>query len=335
MSVQYKAVYWNPAKRRYDVAIALGVLLFLGVFIGLTAARNPSATAETLVIRGTSLTAFFLLHVILSIGPLARLNTAFLPLLYNRRHLGVTMFLLALTHAVFAIVQFHALGDVNSLVSLLTTHAPFELFGLAALIVLFFMAATSHDFWLNALSPRVWKTLHMGVYFAYALLIAHVAFGALRAETNPALTAVCAMGAATVTGLHLAAGWRERRLDERTPESTAGLIEVGRALDIPEKRARIVSAGGERVAIFRYDGKISAISNVCQHQNGPLGEGRIVDGCVTCPWHGYQYLPESGASPPPFLEKVATYRTRVAGGVVYLDPRPCAPGTPVEPSRIE
>lgn len=334
MSVHYKAIQWNAAKRRYDAILAIGVAMFVGLFAALTATLHPTATAETLIIRSMSLTAFFLLHVILAIGPLARLNPAFLPLLYNRRHLGVTTFFIAAIHATLAVFQFHALGDVNPLVSLLTTHAPFELFGLAALIVLFFMAATSHDFWLNTLTPRVWKTLHMGVYFAYALLIAHVAFGALRAESSPALIAVCAVGAATVTGLHLAAGLRERRIDAHTPEAE-GLVEAGRALDIPENRARIVNAGGERVAIFRYDGKISAISNVCRHQNGPLGEGRIVDGCVTCPWHGYQYLPESGASPPPFLEKVATYRTRIVDGIVYLDPRPCAPGTPVEPSRIE
>jgi nitrite reductase/ring-hydroxylating ferredoxin subunit len=79
---------------------------------------------------------------------------------------------------------------------------------------------------------------------------------------------------------------------------------------------------------------VSAISNVCQHQNGPLGEGRIIDGCVTCPWHGYQYLPDSGASPPPFTEKVPTFRTRVVDGKVLLDPCPLAPGTRVEPARV-
>jgi nitrite reductase/ring-hydroxylating ferredoxin subunit len=105
--------------------------------------------------------------------------------------------------------------------------------------------------------------------------------------------------------------------------------------DIPEKRARVVSCGGERVAIFKYDGKVSAISNVCQHQNGPLGERKIIDGCVTCPWHGYQYLPDTGASPPPFTEKVATYRTRIAGNQVFVDPKPLPPGTQVEPSVID
>jgi nitrite reductase/ring-hydroxylating ferredoxin subunit len=89
------------------------------------------------------------------------------------------------------------------------------------------------------------------------------------------------------------------------------------------------------VAVFRYDGQVSALSNVCQHQNGPLGEGRILDGCVTCPWHGYQYRPEDGASPPPFRERVPTFRVRVEGGRILVDPRPLPAGTRVEPATFD
>ena len=96
----------------------------------------------------------------------------------------------------------------------------------------------------------------------------------------------------------------------------------------------ITCLAGERVAIFRYDGRLSALSNVCQHQNGPLGEGRIVNDCVVCPWHGYEYLPESGASPAPFTERVPTFNVRLVGGRVHVDPRPNPPGTRVEPVRI-
>ena len=104
--------------------------------------------------------------------------------------------------------------------------------------------------------------------------------------------------------------------------------------DIPEKRARVFFLTGERVAVFRNDGKLSAVSSVCQHQNGPLGEGRILDGCITCPWHGYQYVPETGASPPPFTEKVPTFRVRAHAGRVWVHPRPNPPGTRVEPAVI-
>jgi nitrite reductase/ring-hydroxylating ferredoxin subunit len=128
---------------------------------------------------------------------------------------------------------------------------------------------------------------------------------------------------------------REAANVESVDEASDPFAFVCRLGDIREKRARIVTLGGERVAVFRYDGKVSAISNVCQHQNGPLGEGKIVDGCITCPWHGYQYLPASGASPPPFTEKVPTFRVRLDGDRVLVDPRPNPPGTHVEPACID
>jgi nitrite reductase/ring-hydroxylating ferredoxin subunit len=175
----------------------------------------------------------------------------------------------------------------------------------------------------------------MMVYLAYALLVAHVALGALQSETNPVLAAVLGLGVATVLSLHLAAAFRERRIDRTKLQARSdGFVEVTAVDRIQEKRAVIVSLSGERVAIFKYDGQISAVSNVCQHQNGPLGEGRVVDGCITCPWHGYQYLPATGASPPPFTEKIPTFKTRVVDGKVFLHPCPNAPGTPVEPARI-
>jgi nitrite reductase/ring-hydroxylating ferredoxin subunit len=58
-----------------------------------------------------------------------------------------------------------------------------------------------------------------------------------------------------------------------------------------------------------------------------LGEGKILDGCITCPWHGYQYLPHNGQSPPPFTEKVSTYDVKVEEGNVWLNPEPFAEGT--------
>ena len=341
MSLGYQAVSWNPQKRGYDRVLASGAILYLLVFAGLSAVIHPNATIETLLIRGFGTLALLLLHVILAIGPLCRLSPRFLPLLYNRRHLGVTMFLAALVHGVFSTIQFHALGDVNPLVSLLVSNTrfqslsqfPFQVLGFVALLILFLMAATSHDFWLHNLSAPVWKRLHMLVYAAYALLIAHVTLGVLQSETSPLLAAVLGAGMVTIVGLHVAAGQKERPADEPATPAT-DFVEVCDVEQIPEKRAKIVCISGERLAVFRYDSKVSAIGNVCRHQGGPLGEGRIINGCVTCPWHGYQYLPESGASPPPFTEKVPSFRTRIVGNKVFVDPAPLPPGTLVEPARI-
>ena len=139
----------------------------------------------------------------------------------------------------------------------------------------------------------------------------------------------------TVFTLHAAAALQEARRDRENRNLKAdGFVDVCSVAEIPEKRAVVTCLSGERVAVFRYDGQISAISNVCQHQNGPLGEGRIVNGCVVCPWHGYEYLPDSGASPPPFTEKVPTFDVRVVSGRVLVHPQPQPPGTRVEPAML-
>jgi nitrite reductase/ring-hydroxylating ferredoxin subunit len=91
---------------------------------------------------------------------------------------------------------------------------------------------------------------------------------------------------------------------------------------------------GDRVAVFRHEGKLSAIANACAHQNGPLGEGRIIDCLVTCPWHGFQYEVTTGRSPAPFTEMIPTYNLRVENGAVMVDPIANTPGTFVEPVPV-
>jgi sulfoxide reductase heme-binding subunit YedZ len=341
MSEKYAAIGWNRQKKIYDAITVSGVAAYLLLFIGLGAFLAPNATIETLLIRAFGTCSILLLHIVLTIGPLCRLSPRFLPLLYNRRHLGVTTFFVGAIHAALALFQFHALGSLNPFVSLLVGNTrfasvadfPFQVLGLAALVILFLMAATSHDFWLNNLTAPVWKTLHMLVYVAYALLIGHVALGVLQAETSPLPTFFLGFGLVLVVGLHLVAAFRENGADQETIGAEE-FVEACLLEEIPEKRACVRTIAGERVAIFKYDGKISAVSNVCRHQNGPLGEGRIIDGCITCPWHGFQYLPETGASPPPFTEKVPTFDVKIADGKVYVRQKPNKAGTRAEPAEI-
>ena len=343
MSHQYQAIGWNRQKRTYDFLLLAGIASYLAIFIALGNLLFSFATAETLIIRAAGSAAFLLLHIVLCIGPLCRLDSRFLPLLYNRRHLGVATFLLGAVHGVFGIIQFHSLGDKNPVLSLLTSNRnftsladfPFQQLGLLALVILFLMAATSHDFWLRNLTPPVWKFLHMLVYVAYASLVGHVTLGILQSEMSSLLAVATGIGLVTVVGLHIAAAMREKKLDSTEAQPAGhGFVDACAVESIPDKCAKVISIHGERIAIFKYDGKVSAISNVCRHQNGPLGEGKIIDGCVTCPWHGYQYSPETGASPPPFTERVATFKTRIIDGRVLIDPNALAPGTRVEPSMI-
>jgi nitrite reductase/ring-hydroxylating ferredoxin subunit/DMSO/TMAO reductase YedYZ heme-binding membrane subunit len=344
MGVAYTSVQWNRQKKFYDFALVGGVALYLLAFGAVTEILFPLVTEEILLMRAFGTAAFLLLHVILCIGPVCRLNPKFLPLLYNRRHAGVTCFLLAFVHAVLVVATYHAGGNLNPILSIFASSpltgsvagVPFQPFGFFALVILFLLAATSHDFWLANLTAPVWKTLHMSVYFAYALLVLHVTFGTLQGETSWFYVAAMAAGLVTVLGLHFLAARQETKTDsELEPQADNAFVDACAVSDIPENRARIACVSGERMAIFKYDGKISAVSNVCQHQNGPLGEGKIVAGCITCPWHGYQYVPETGASPPPFVEKVPTFNVRVKNGRVWVDPKPNPAGSRAEPALIE
>ena len=338
MGLDYQLVLWNKHKKVYDKQIALFALVYLVVFVGITFGFNSETTIETLIVRAFGSLAILLLHVILSIGPLARLNTKFLPLLYNRRHLGVSMFLAALIHGGFSLFQFHALGDVNPFYSLFTsnldytslTNFPFQVLGFFALLILFLMASTSHDFWLANLSPKIWKRLHMLVYVAYALIVAHVFLGAFQQETSGITLGILSFGFVLIASLHLITSFKETKADKAT-STDENWLEVCDISEISENRAKIFVVGKERVAIFKYEGKLSAIHNVCKHQGGPLGEGKIVDGCITCPWHGYQYLPQNGQSPTPFTEKVATYHLKLEGSTVFINPEALPEGTEVEP----
>ncbi|MEO0400145.1 MAG: Rieske 2Fe-2S domain-containing protein [Pseudomonadota bacterium] len=347
MGHQYQAVQWNKNKLVYDAYVLAAVAVFLGVFVVVGLQVHPSGNAAdpvVLLIRGLGTAAFAMLTGLLTIGPLARLTPRFNPFLYNRRHLGVLTFTIALAHFGLSLLWYHGGGPINPFLSLFIGNGrydavdglPFEIFGLIAFVILFLMAATSHDFWLNNLSAPVWKALHMLVYPAYAVLVGHVTLGALYTE-KAAIYPVLTLGAfALVAGLHVFVGFKENLVEGRMAKPRKGdWVRVCAPQDIEEGRAVIAPMpNGERVAVFRYEGKIAAVTNVCRHQNGPLGEGRIVDGCITCPWHGWQYRPEDGVSPPPFTEKIATYNVRIEDGIILVDPKANKPGEKARPARI-
>jgi methionine sulfoxide reductase heme-binding subunit len=339
MAHEYKIVQWTPFKQRFDVGLALGVLAFIAAYVNvalLAPAPDSQALPIQVALRTLGACAFALLTLILLIGPLARLSPRFLPLLYNRRHLGVACFTIALAHAALVIVWYHGFSDLNPLVSLLVSNPrydsiqgfPFESLGLVALLILFVMAATSHDFWNTVLGPNMWKALHMLVYWAYTLIVAHVMLGVVQGAKSPIYALVVGGSALLVAALHIVAGKREARRDKQAQSLEGdGWLHVGALGDIPDKRARIVTPpAGERIALFRDGENVYAVSNVCRHQGGPLGEGRIVDGCVTCPWHGFQYRPQDGRAPAPYTEKIAIYPTRIVDGVVFVFPEPAASG---------
>jgi nitrite reductase/ring-hydroxylating ferredoxin subunit/DMSO/TMAO reductase YedYZ heme-binding membrane subunit len=338
MSTGLRAVQWNNKKLVYDAVVLACVVIFISAFLTVGAWIEPPKDlpeAIDLRIRATGSCAFVMLTVILAIGPLTRLDRRLLPLLYNRRHFGVMTFAVATLHVWLTLdwyITLHALPNLYDELTRWPDYGhfigfPFKALGIVAFVVLFLMAATSHDFWLVLLTPRIWKAMHMVLYLAYGVVAMHVALGIMQDERTLVIPAMLFGAFGAVAGLHLVAGFRER--DRSAAIGHEGWIKVGPPRSIPDRAAIIVAApGGERIAVFRDGRQIGALTNLCPHQNGPLGEGRILDGCVTCPWHGYQYRLADGRAPPPFTEKLETFRVRIRSGTVEVDPRPLPPGTP-------
>jgi len=338
MSHEFVPVNWNRRKRVYDICLWAGIVIYIAVFVLVSQALfqgEDSISILILLMRAFSTCGFLMLTLILCIGPLARIDNRFLPLLYNRRPFGVSFFVIAFIHSLLAVYWYHSFGDINPLVSVITSGGdyrglhdfPFQLFGLLALLIFFIMAATSHDYW-NAVFGPVWKTLHGLVYPGYALLIVHIGLGAMQEDNTGMLPVTVLISVIAVGGLHIYSALFCSKADKKLIHRK-DWIEVGKWQQIKNNQAITVSVGNdERVAVFRYDeNKLCAVSDVCRHQNGPLGEGRVIDGCITCPWHGYQYRPEDGCSPPPFTEKIATYDLKLENDVVYLNPKALPPGT--------
>ncbi len=347
MSAGYKAVSWTRSKILYDLVLIAGIVAYITIFFHFGALPGPDGLAPdapTLAMKAFGTCAFLLLTIVLAIGPLARLDPRFLPLLYNRRHFGVITCAVAASHVSAVLGWYFAFSDLPTFKALLAADTsfgqisgfPFIILGAAAFLILLVMAATSHDFWLAFLGPPMWKAIHMAGYGAYALVVGHLALGALQDARSWELAAVCAGSVVTLTVLHLAAALRQNTADGRIAAAGAAPWVVAAKLSaIPEGRAVVVHlAGAEPVAVFRHEGKLSAVTNVCAHQNGPLGEGCVVDGLITCPWHGFQYRLSDGCAPPPFTERIATYRLALDGDKVLLDPTPNQPGTYVEPLQV-
>ncbi|WP_170388095.1 Rieske 2Fe-2S domain-containing protein [Ruegeria atlantica] len=339
MSVKYVPVQWNRFKWLYDAAFLAGVVLFLWAFLTLSPdIRNHSNPIDAQIqnARAFGACSFLMMTIILCLGPLSRLDRRFLPLLYNRRHFGVMTAIVATTHASFVINWYFGLSHINKFEAVLVSNTnytqisgfPFETFGIFALFCLLILAATSHDFWMKFLSPPLWKSLHFMIYPAYAAVVAHVALGALQNQESQVLTVFVIGCAGLVSGLHITAAIKERDY------ASAGTdwVHVCSIEEIADKHARIaLLPNGDRVAIFRHGDRLSAIANACAHQNGPLGEGRIIRCLVTCPWHGFQYNVTNGRAPAPFTEKIPTYNLRLVDGAVFVDPNANPPGTYVEP----
>jgi nitrite reductase/ring-hydroxylating ferredoxin subunit len=108
---------------------------------------------------------------------------------------------------------------------------------------------------------------------------------------------------------------------DHSPEEAppSDFVPVLAEADLPEGSMRQVMAGTVPVMLARQDGRVYALANTCSHLGGPLAEGALEPGCVTCPWHGSQFALEDGRvvnGPATFPQPA--YETRIRNGQIEV-----------------
>lgn len=92
---------------------------------------------------------------------------------------------------------------------------------------------------------------------------------------------------------------------------------------LPEDQGTVARVGERQIALFRAADQVYAYPNVCLHKGGPVGEGLVVDGIVTCPWHGRQYDVATGAClNDPALGSLEAIPVELTGDDILVDVHP-------------
>jgi nitrite reductase/ring-hydroxylating ferredoxin subunit len=95
-------------------------------------------------------------------------------------------------------------------------------------------------------------------------------------------------------------------------------IRLAAVEDLPRREGRAVTVGDETLALFRCDGGIRVVSNVCPHAGGPLADGIVAGDTVTCPLH-MRVVDLLTGEVADCERRVRVHHVAVEDGVVYLE----------------
>jgi nitrite reductase (NADH) small subunit len=98
----------------------------------------------------------------------------------------------------------------------------------------------------------------------------------------------------------------------------AEFVPVGRIADFTAGQGRMVDVSGRHVAVFRLGDQLYALDNMCLHRGGPLCDGDIDNGVVTCPWHGWSYEIKTGTMVQDPRVGVSRHEIRLDGDNVAM-----------------
>ncbi len=107
--------------------------------------------------------------------------------------------------------------------------------------------------------------------------------------------------------------------------SEADWRDIGAAEELAKKPLQQLKIDRTKVALSYRDGQFGAISGVCNHVGGPLGDGRLDGDYVVCPWHNWKFHCRTGVGEPGYEQDcVPRFDVKVENGRVLVNLTPAS-----------
>lgn len=101
----------------------------------------------------------------------------------------------------------------------------------------------------------------------------------------------------------------------------AEMIRICSVSELPAE-GQVCEAADGNLCIARVNGEIAVLTNICPHEEGPLGQGMIENGRVVCPFHGWAFDVKTGAAEHDPREKARVFPCEIRDGALYALPVP-------------
>jgi 3-phenylpropionate/trans-cinnamate dioxygenase ferredoxin component len=95
-------------------------------------------------------------------------------------------------------------------------------------------------------------------------------------------------------------------------------ISAAKLSDVKEGEIFATVVDETPVALTKVDGVVCAFGDICTHDDGPLAEGTIEDGCVVCPRHGAKFNLSTGKQTFPAVTPIPIYETKIVGDEIKV-----------------
>jgi len=102
--------------------------------------------------------------------------------------------------------------------------------------------------------------------------------------------------------------------------SMSDFVRVARLSEIPDPGRQVVELDERLIVLFKVGGELFALDDVCTHDDGPLGEGELVDHTIACPRHGAKFdIRDGRALTMPATRPTVAHQVKIEGDDVFVN----------------